>query len=222
VGPTFGAYHWTVQGGEVLAPATGRTVQVRWTASGTKRVGVSGVMPMGCYTDEAFKYVTIGTGPLITGPATYCREASTGLRYTIAGPPAAYQWSILDGTLVSGQGTNSVVVDVVPGALAVLQAVIGGERCPSALRIALDDRCLNFFNIITPNGDGQNDAFVIRNLQYYPNTSLTVFNRWGQQLYESRDYRNTYRAEGASAGVYYYLCQLENGTRYKGWFEVVK
>ncbi len=44
----------------------------------------------------------------------------------------------------------------------------------------------------TPNGDGQHDYFVIEN----PNNdqiSLKIFNRWGNLVYESNDFKSSYR-----------------------------
>jgi gliding motility-associated-like protein len=38
---------------------------------------------------------------------------------------------------------------------------------------------------ISPNGDGINDMLYIKGLANFPNASLTVFNRWGQIVYES-------------------------------------
>ncbi|MBT9393784.1 gliding motility-associated C-terminal domain-containing protein [Hymenobacter sp. NST-14] len=84
------------------------------------------------------------------------------------------------------------------------------------------DNKLGFYNIITPNGDGKNDVLTINNVHLYPANTLTVYNRWGKQLYETRNYRNTFGGEGCSPGMYYYLFQLDNGTSYKGWFQIVR
>jgi gliding motility-associated-like protein len=92
----------------------------------------------------------------------------------------------------------------------------------TTVQISPDNTCLAFYNVITPNGDGQNDLFTVENVERYPNTDLTVYNRWGRQVYHSANYRNTYGGEGASAGVYFYRCQLANGSTYKGWFEIVR
>jgi len=40
-------------------------------------------------------------------------------------------------------------------------------------------------NSFSPNGDGINDRFIIPNIDYYPGSRLTVFNRWGNKVYES-------------------------------------
>lgn len=80
---------------------------------------------------------------------------------------------------------------------------------------------LVFYNVVTPNGDGLNDQFIIKNVELYSGT-LTVFNRWGKEVYKGSNYRNTYDGVNSPAGVYYYQFQLAGGRSYKGWFEVVK
>jgi gliding motility-associated-like protein len=82
---------------------------------------------------------------------------------------------------------------------------------------------LAFYNIITPNHDGQNDVLTISNVSLYPGNTLTIFNRWGKQLYTTTNYRNDWGQDDSIApGVYYYLFKQANGTQNKGWFEVVK
>jgi gliding motility-associated-like protein len=220
--PLYSGYRWTVQGGKLLSPATGTSVQVQWTSAGTRTVAVRGLFANGCPTDSVVWPVQVLAGPVVSGPLAYCRTANTGLQYTIAGPATAYQWTVTDGTLVGGQGTNTAVVDIPEGNTATLLVFNPATSCPTTLRVVPDNRCLYFYNIITPNGDGQNDVFTIENIERYPNTTLTIFNRWGRRMYHSDDYHNTFGGEGTGPGVFYYLCQLADGTRYKGWFEVMR
>ena len=42
----------------------------------------------------------------------------------------------------------------------------------------------------SPNGDGVNDTWRIGRLQLFPNNTVRVFNRWGQQVYERKGYYN--------------------------------
>ncbi|GAB3578985.1 T9SS type B sorting domain-containing protein [Hymenobacter daeguensis] len=224
VGAAAGQYQWAVRGGRVLGPTTGRTVQVQWNSEGTAGdLAVNGALPGNCATSAAFKAVAVVPVPVVSGASTYCRAASKGLTYTVAGPPAAYRWTIADGTILSGQGTNSVQIDIPQGRTATLTVGLPSlAACASTIRISLDDRCLAFYNIVTPNDDGQNDRFIIENVERYPNTALTVYNRWGRQVYKTADYHNTYDGQNDSPGVYYYLCQLADGTTYRGWFEIVR
>jgi gliding motility-associated-like protein len=77
-------------------------------------------------------------------------------------------------------------------------------------------------NIITPNGDGQNDTFVLGSL-LAPSWSLTVFNRWGREVFQQASYDNSWDAPGLTGGVYYYLLlNPATGARLRGWVLVSK
>jgi gliding motility-associated-like protein len=68
------------------------------------------------------------------------------------------------------------------------------------------------YNVITPNGDGMNDVFIIENIEHYPNAKLTIYNRWGRKIYETRHYQNNWG--GMAYGklipnsVYFYVLEL--------------
>ncbi|MEO6883528.1 MAG: gliding motility-associated C-terminal domain-containing protein [Bacteroidia bacterium] len=75
-------------------------------------------------------------------------------------------------------------------------------------------------NVITPNNDGKNDYFVIENLP--DNSELTIYNRWGNNVYQSLNYQNNWKADEVNAGTYYYLLTLPNKEVKKGFLEVIK
>lgn len=80
-------------------------------------------------------------------------------------------------------------------------------------------------NTITPNGDGRNDQFKIPGIQKYPGSQLTVYNRWGNLIYQNKNYDNTWDGGGLREGVYYYILELKTaqGTRLlKGWIELLR
>ncbi|MBS0028708.1 gliding motility-associated C-terminal domain-containing protein [Chitinophaga sp. 22321] len=80
-------------------------------------------------------------------------------------------------------------------------------------------------NVITPNGDGKNDKFVIIGISRYPNSSLFIYNRWGNMVYQSKNYQNEWNGKDLNEGTYYYILKLNtpNGERsYKGWIELLR
>ncbi|MCW3464945.1 gliding motility-associated C-terminal domain-containing protein [Chitinophaga nivalis] len=80
-------------------------------------------------------------------------------------------------------------------------------------------------NVITPNGDGKNDRFVIPGLEKYPGSGLYIYNRWGNMVYQSKDYDNKWTGDGLNEGTYYYILKLNTpqGERnYKGWIELLR
>ena len=74
----------------------------------------------------------------------------------------------------------------------------------------------NFPNMITPNGDGQNDVWVLDNLSViYPECVVKIFNRWGNLVFESIGYKDNWdgrnnKDEKLPMGTYYYLIELND------------
>ena len=71
-------------------------------------------------------------------------------------------------------------------------------------------------NVFSPNGDGDNDNLEFTGVEYYPNSDLKVFNRWGQTVYESTSYRNQWSPKDVSEGTYYYVLTRSDGKEYAG------
>ncbi len=85
-----------------------------------------------------------------------------------------------------------------------------------------------FPTVITPNGDGKNDLFVVHNLEkIYPNCQMTIFNRWGNVVFESTGYATawdgTYKGEKLPMGAYYFKLELNDGqnTVYNGSISII-
>jgi gliding motility-associated-like protein len=71
------------------------------------------------------------------------------------------------------------------------------------------------YDVITPNGDGKNDKWVITKIFDFPNNELIIYNRWGQTVYTVKPYKNqwdgtTTNGDELPAGAYYYLIKLNN------------
>ena len=76
-------------------------------------------------------------------------------------------------------------------------------------------------NIFTPNNDGKNDDFVIKDLESYPGSQLLIFNRWGNEVYRADNYLNNWNGSGLAEGTYYYVLNRRERsgsiTTFKGW-----
>jgi gliding motility-associated-like protein len=73
----------------------------------------------------------------------------------------------------------------------------------------------------SPNGDGINDKFVIKGAERYQ-IKFQVYNRWGNLVFEGNRYLNDWEGtantgiiigEGLPDGTYYYIVDLQNGTK---------
>jgi gliding motility-associated-like protein len=76
-------------------------------------------------------------------------------------------------------------------------------------------------NIFTPNEDGSNDVFFIRNLPD-ADAKLVITDRWGKQVYSTNSYQNNWTAEGVSDGIYFYRLKIADGSAITGWIEVLR
>lgn len=83
-------------------------------------------------------------------------------------------------------------------------------------------------NIITPNGDGRNDTWVIKNLEQYPNNTVKVFDKSGNVVFSKQGYANdwdgTYNNGPLAQGTYYYIVDFgaETGLVFKGFITIVR
>lgn len=70
--------------------------------------------------------------------------------------------------------------------------------------------------VFTPNDDGYNDFYVIQGLERYPENHFTVYNRWGNKVFEKENYNNRWNGfsnvkhvfgsqNQLPVGVYYYV-----------------
>ena len=79
-------------------------------------------------------------------------------------------------------------------------------------------------NVITPNSDGQNDFLQMPDLpvDFCDNkfAGITIFSRWGQQVFTSTERGFRWGGQGAG-GLYYYLVTYTDGRKFKGWVEVI-
>jgi gliding motility-associated-like protein len=95
------------------------------------------------------------------------------------------------------------------------------------------DRCLKELpfkipQVFTPNQDGANDVWELIDIDYFPKSSITIFNRWGGVVYEKSSYFNEWDGKNMSGdelpdGTYYYVVDLGNGhDLYKGFVVITR
>jgi len=82
-------------------------------------------------------------------------------------------------------------------------------------------------NAFSPNNDGINDIWNINQLITYPESLIMVYNRYGQQVYQSTGYAKpwdgTVNGAPLPGGTYYYVIDLKNSTpKIAGWVLIIK
>lgn len=84
-------------------------------------------------------------------------------------------------------------------------------------------------NAFTPNGDGRDDTWQIEFIEDFPNNTVTVFNRWGNQVFSAQNYsranewNGTINGKPAPVGTYYYVVVTKGplGKSYSGSLTVL-
>jgi hypothetical protein len=76
-------------------------------------------------------------------------------------------------------------------------------------------------NVMTPNSDGKNEAFVVREDIGDP-IVLKVFNRWGELIYQDKSYNNNWSATDVSPGVYFITLSSPCFKFYKGTLHILE
>ncbi|WP_189586149.1 T9SS type B sorting domain-containing protein, partial [Mongoliitalea lutea] len=81
-------------------------------------------------------------------------------------------------------------------------------------------------NVITPDGDGKNDTFKIMGIGKFVSNRIVIFNRYGDHVFRTENYKNDWDAPGLVAGTYFYIfTAIDNQGKsheFKGWIQVVK
>jgi gliding motility-associated-like protein len=74
----------------------------------------------------------------------------------------------------------------------------------------------NIANAFSPNGDGINDVWIVKDLEWYPYATIQIFNRSGQQVFSgttsSMPWDGKYKGASLPVATYYYMINLRNGT----------
>ena len=101
--------------------------------------------------------------------------------------------------------------------------ICNGSACDTGkvfIEVLCEEVPLQFFDGFSPNGDQVNDVFKIGGIEEFPNNRLLIYNRWGLQLLEVRNYQNdwngTWNNQDLPDGIYFYQFDNGEGQQYTG------
>lgn len=131
-------FYWNVQGGQQVAGGNSSHIKINWGEKGGGIISVMQITKQGCPGDtiklKVLKDYVLYTSP-IRGDSVVC-EYTTGKVYEVTySNGSTYDWKIVGGTIVSGQGTAQIIVDwdkAGPGALTVRETAfdpVNKEPC---------------------------------------------------------------------------------------------
>ncbi|MDB5233317.1 MAG: hypothetical protein JWR44_310 [Hymenobacter sp.] len=216
----FGAgatYTWTAPGQPTLS---GQSITVQPTANVRYRVRI--VNASGCQGLDSVQ-INVARRPVLAATASSPNLVNKPVTFinTTTGA-TSYRWDFGDNTPVSTE-VNPTHVYTTAAPVTPYQArltAIFGPGCEESLLVPVKVRGFDLPNIITPNGDQQNDTF--RPFVSIEKVDIQIFNRWGRLEFEQKNYTDGWGDANTAPGVYYYRLVNGSGESWKGWLEVVK
>ena len=135
-------------------------------------------------------------------------ELTNQNNFTICGTSAVLDCGNLGATYAWATGDTTQTITVSEG--GEYSVNVSNGNCDRWFLFTVIE-CFDAPNLITPNGDGQNDFWIVPNLEFYPGNNVKIYNRNGQKVFEATEYQNDWDASGLAAGVYYYQFDLNSG-----------
>jgi gliding motility-associated-like protein len=131
----------------------------------------------------------------------------------------SYLWS-------NGMATSSII-DLCPDNYSVTVTTLNGcEKTDSVTVLSIDAIGeITIVNTFSPNDDGINDKWEIKNIDLYPDNELIVVNRWGNEVYSVKGYQNNWDGNNLSEGTYFYFLKVkmcDEDNTYKGYITIVR
>jgi gliding motility-associated-like protein len=139
-----------------------------------------------------------------------------------------FLWTPSDTTLTCFQCPRPIASPLSTTTYRVFTSTIEGCAAESemTIRVLCAEDQVFIPNTFTPNGDGNNDRFYISGKGLGNVRRLTVFNRWGEQIFEANNVRSndpgtgwdgTYKGEILPPDVFMYLLEVQcsNGELFK-------
>lgn len=230
----------------LTASSTNSNVSFTWTGNGIvsgSNTASAAVNQPGTFTVNAFNSITgcsatstlsisqttvnaLATANATTGPAPL------NVNFTnLSSGAATYSWSF-GGGVSSTQSNPSNTFGSTGTYTVILYAINGSCSSSDTLLIKVLESLGTIPEVFTPNGDDKNDKFVIEGLDSYPNSSLQIFNRWGNPVYSAKPYKNDWdgspNVSGKTGsgklptGTYFYLLELNDTDKqnFKGFIQI--
>jgi gliding motility-associated-like protein len=210
---TSPAYQWLVNG---ISTGVNTSTYTRALKSGdavtcilTSSVPCSVPVTSAPVTVPVYKMPSISFG---STEVVINKGSSVQLRPVVNGDIAEYKWTPSIG-LSNASAASPVASPLVTTTYQLQVRSVTG--CYTYASITVNVLMpLVIYNTFTPNGDCINDTWNIPALQNYPDCLLSVSNRYGEVVYQSKGYSRpwdgTRNGQLLPVGTYYYIIDLKN------------
>jgi uncharacterized repeat protein (TIGR01451 family)/gliding motility-associated-like protein len=218
------SYRWSVPADWSVVSGQNTTSITVVAGISSGQVRVAGVNACGV-GEASMLAVSPAATPAAPGPITDNSGPCVGLTYSI--PTQAgltYTWSVSAGFQIDpatqGSGTVKLLITDPNQKTGAISVTASNGSCTSAVTSFDFDATkagnqLFFPNAMSPNGDGLYDSWVVKNILNFPDNEVVIYNRWGNEVYRRKNYRNEWIASGLEQGTYFYVFQVKECDGYK-------
>lgn len=184
----------------------------------------------GCNSPVSTNTLTVLPVPVINAGTD--RQISTGasvtIDATITTSPANISYTWTPATSLSNAAVLNPVATPSSTVTYTLKATDNTTNCfaVDSVKIIVISK-LFIPNAFSPNGDGLNDTWNIPAMVLYPDATVTIFNRYGEIIYETKNYisnpwNGTYRGIQQPNGTYVYVIRFTADKYEKGTINIVR
>lgn len=164
----------------------------------------------GCIIEQT-RYLEVKAAPVVSLPKslTQLRDKDMPLNAQVDNPTGyTYQWSPPSG--LSNPTTLQPTVNASQNTVYIL-TVTSPNGCKSIASIKVTVVDLLFIpDAFSPNDDGMNDQWEIRNIDKFPEAEVFVYNRWGEVIFHQekgyqKPWDGSYQGNRVAPGEYTYM-----------------
>jgi gliding motility-associated-like protein len=216
VADTSITWNWNLGNGKTAATQNTNTI---YNTAGNYTINFQATNLVGC-SGSSTKNIMVAPPPVITKGPDPVIAVGTGVTLPVSytGNINSYTWT--------PTGKLSCADCPVPFANPQFTttykiAVTDQNGCIASDKITVNVICNeeNYFipNTFSPNADGMNDLFYPRGKSLYTIRAMRVFNRWGELVYEKKDFASNnpsagwnglYKGKPAGKDVYVYIVEV--------------
>jgi gliding motility-associated-like protein len=188
----------------------------------------------GPFCDTAFVYITVQSdnrAPVAVRDTMTLLFNTSGTRDILANDSDPDSVDALTATVITQPSNGSVLLASGMATYTPNPTFVGTDSFHYALcdngYLRLCDSAYAVFTVLppnelvipngfSPNGDGINDFLEIEAILLFPDNTLSIFNRWGSQVFEANGYHNewggTFNDNPVPDGTYFFRLDPGNGT----------
>lgn len=213
----------------IANPTASPTTTTTYTVSGTSQCAT------GAGIDSVTVFVPVVSPLNVTAGAN--QEVCVGAPFNLASSSSggfgsnSYSWTIISGYAadsIQNSNSPSAIVNPTTPATNIYQVLVvdacGFVTVDTVVVEVILDCDLDIPNVFTPNGDGNNDFFMI-SANGIKTFSISIYNRWGAKVFESQDITDSWSGGDSTDGTYFYIVKAEtiNGKQFdaKGYLQLL-